>query len=131
MSLCPYLGCRDAGAEPHPYASSHNVCVARPGRDERSYVAVSHETQIRCCLEPVEGWPACRTFLAAVQQGVPPLRTPATPVAHSRRRRRRSVSRRPSHRLARMLPRVVPALAILVVSILLGILVARTVNRLW
>jgi len=30
-----------------------------------------------------------------------------------------------------MLPRVVPALAILVVSILLGILVARTVNRLW
>jgi len=133
VSFCPYLGGRDAGREPHRYATSHNVCHARPGRGGRGYSRISRDIQIRCCLEPVEGWPTCRSFLAAMQKGIPPLWTPSGPIVQTRRKRRRSRShsRWRNFRLAHDLPRLVPAFLIIALSVLLGIFVARTVNWLW
>lgn len=133
VSFCPYLGGRDAGREPHRYATSHNVCHARPGHGGRSYSRVDRNTQIRCCLEPVEGWPACRSFVAAMNKGIPPLWTPSGPIVQTRRKRRRSrsQSRWGNYRVTHDLPRLIPALLIIVLSMLFGLLVGKTATWLW
>jgi len=74
QTVCPYLGHRHCPPEVHPYVSSDNACYARPRRNGRRCSVLDHATQMRACLEPVGGWPACRSFVQALAMEVSPLR---------------------------------------------------------
>lgn len=134
-TYCPYLGRREADEEPCAYATRHNVCHAQPGHGNRAYTRVARETQMTCCLEPAGGWPQCRHFLAAMAGERPTLREMPGEIRLSApvrsRHRRNSRWRKLRHRLARRLGAIISALFVLLVSALLGLLVARTVAWLW
>jgi hypothetical protein len=134
-TYCPYLGRREADEEPCGYATRHNVCHAQPGHGNRSYTRVSRETQMVVCLEPAGGWPQCRHFLDAMAAERPTLREMPGEICLSApvrsRHRRRSRWRKLRHRLTRRFGVIIAGSFVLLISALLGLLVARTVAWLW
>lgn len=125
-TLCPYLGRRQHRTEAYPWATSRNVCYARPRRDGHDYSPIRKTHQVHWCLRTTGGWPTCRHFLRATRDGLPTVRDiPAQAgewvVVRTRRRRR-------SPRWRRWARRVGFAVALLILCFIVGMAVARMVD---
>ncbi|HEX2998743.1 MAG TPA: hypothetical protein VHR86_00660 [Armatimonadota bacterium] len=128
--LCPYLGRRQHPTEAYPYATSHNVCYARPRGDGRPYSHVAQHDQVAHCLEAVDGWATCRLFAKASAAGVTAPRPIPAHLGEQQgvrvQRRRRRVRK---HYYRALVKRILFAALVLGGSALLGLLIAQFATR--